>query len=372
MKRVLGIVLALTLMVMLLPFAAPATVSAATSTGTLTLNLIAGQDYANPIGTVTVSSNDTAYTMTVVFQITSANWSMTATHLYVDTTAPKKAAPGQFAVFGNNENHDSLPNVTTDTYRIAVPPEDFGNTTLYIAAHASVEQITGVSFPQLGISGPDPTLAELCAALSDNVTIQVTNVLNATSYLDVVVVSNNLPTGYPTTGTFPGWCIDPYHNITRGSDRTAALLCTYLSSYPGWVTPEFVAEPENLPLVNWIINQGFPGQGTYTVQDVQGAIWYLMGQTRDNGNPWFSSNSQKILDAAEKANGQDFVPNFFEGDVFTVLVVPVPGQTFQALLFEISPTPTYTSDTAWGIPSGGFASGDAFKTGWGGYFEYVP
>ncbi|MFQ8433596.1 SdrD B-like domain-containing protein [Amaricoccus sp. W119] len=97
----------------------------------------------------------------------------------------------------------------------------------------------------------------------------------------------------------------------------------------GSVPAGSVANPQNLDMVNWILNQDFDsmdnGDGTgetYTEREIQGAIWGLTDNivfVNETVNDGTTANAQEIYDLA-LANGQGFTPG--EGDIVGIAAVP--------------------------------------------------
>ena len=127
-------------------------------------------------------------------------------------------------------------------------------------------------------------------------------------------------------GSYIGWCVDTDLTISQGQNYTNVVYYTDYSLIPSG----FLENPQNLDLVNWILNQGFVGQnstggfGAFTYGDVQRAIWSLIdNQNLTNGlGDWNQNRVNQIL-AAANANGEGFVPVC--GQVFAVILAPVNG-----------------------------------------------
>ena len=88
------------------------------------------------------------------------------------------------------------------------------------------------------------------------------------------------------TGVYEGWCIDTDRLISDNTNYTAKVYSSYEPLPAG-----LVEHPENLDLVNWIINQNYVGKpaggslGNYTYGDVQLAIWTLIEDQVSTGWP---------------------------------------------------------------------------------------
>lgn len=91
-----------------------------------------------------------------------------------------------------------------------------------------------------------------------------------------------------------------------------------------------ITRPQNLDMVNWILNQDFDamdnGDGTgktYTEAEIQGAIWGLTDNiVFVNSALGTKANAQEIHDLA-RANGEGFEPG--EGDIVGLILDPTPA-----------------------------------------------
>ncbi|NVO67324.1 hypothetical protein [Methanofollis tationis] len=245
--------------------------------------------------------------------------------------------PGQFAY---GECYD--PCVGSDTFMI--PLDEVGRGTLYVAAHAVVKKPGGLD----GLEG----------VLPDEVTMRVTfQYLGGPTYLPEVTVTG----GTTLDGIYPGWCVNTGTNIERDRDYRAAVYSSY-----GAIPTGTIDHPENLDLVNWIINQGFVGQtggnGIYTFGDVQRAIWRLVDDDPEHETytGYDEGRVQEIL-AAAYAYGEGFVPG--PGDLVAIVLVPEGGQ----VIIIVVPVPCGEGEeTAWG-----FGTRFVEKGNWGTYFTYT-
>jgi len=137
--------------------------------------------------------------------------------------------------------------------------------------------------------------------------------------------------------------------------------------------------PENLDLVNWILNQELVGTasicgGDYTYGDVQRAIWGLLddGQADGGLGPWEQCRADEI-EAAAWLNGEGFEPTC--GDLVGVILLPVDECGVESeYQYIIIPVPaecdaTYGDETAWAKDYDSDDDCD-FRTGWGSYFQF--
>jgi hypothetical protein len=286
----------------------------------------------------------------VEYVVTDEDWCLTKTHLEVATslgdipqTKRENPIPGQFTYGGE---HDCVPDVT-----YSIPLTWDPGAELLIAAHGVVQ--TG------GLDG-------LEAALPDQVTIAVTFPATggAPSYFDIAVSG-----GTTLDGTYDGYCVDLDGGYVDG-------IANVYSSYEPLPTGVRIEYPENLDLVNWIINQGFVGQpsqgcdGNYTYGDVQWAIWQLVEDDQPNNTSslgdWSECRAQEIL-AAAYANGEGYVPGC--GEVMGIILIMEEYWWNQPILIWID-VPCAEDETAWG--------GDYFGTplefpgeNWAIYFAYT-
>jgi hypothetical protein len=136
--------------------------------------------------------------------------------------------------------------------------------------------------------------------------------------------STTVTNGGILDGTYDGWCVDVGNVIYTGTEYTAKVISSYDSN--GGLAG-LVDKPENLEMVNWIINQNFAGTpslagGVFTYGDVQRAIWQLVDdQVSANGlGAWSQARVDEIL-ALALTGGAGFVPEC--GQKLAVVLVPV-------------------------------------------------
>jgi len=173
---------------------------------------------------------------------------------------------------------------------------------------------------------PLGNLNALEQALPDQVTMSV--VYGPESYW-VTTITN----GGALNGTYEGWCADIDEPIDEDTYYQADVYSSYETIPPG-----YIEKPQNLDLVNWVINQDFVGKsaggglGNYTYGDVQRAIWELLEDNPHETTSGLGSWNQVRVDqieAAAKANGEGFVPTC--GDFVAILLVPTNGDQIIAV-----------------------------------------
>ena len=343
MKKIVYLLLAMSLMLAFLP----AAVFAQTVDEPFVTDLIAGQHY--DIGDVLVW-NDADY-LYVQYLVDNADWCLTLTHLEVATsldgipqTKKGNPIPGKF---GYSSEHACVTEFTYQIERIW----DIGDE-LYIAAHAEAKQL-------LGYEGD---LAGLIAGLPDQVTALVYfpgDQFGGPSYFDAA-----LSGGTTLDGMYDAWCVDT-DSVMRYEQLFIADVYSSYEPLPAGLI-EF---PENLDLVNWILNQHFVGQpsscgGDYTYGDVQRAIWELIEDNPvDAGlGDWSPCRVAEIL-ADATANGEGYLPGC--GDLMGVILVPTDGLQPFMIGVEVPCVPVYGEETAW-------AAGFEFPgNNWAMYFTYT-
>lgn len=129
-------------------------------------------------------------------------------------------------------------------------------------------------------------------------------------------------------GQYEGWCIDihrPTPVLTLPNH--ALLVCSYSAEAAGYVD-----KPENIDLVNWIFNHNPIGTdaggslGTYTLFDVQIALWRLLENTTpdyvDGADfaSYVSPDRVAALIAMAQANGEGYMSDV--GDFTAIFVIP--------------------------------------------------
>lgn len=305
--------------------------------------LLAGQ--FTDIGEVLVCDDGTDVFVTY----DSSGAFLSTTHLYVSQDAPKKHAPGRFPY--------KTEGLWTQYDEYSIPLDDLGVSTgdlLYMAAHAETNLIVGYEDPVLDLSFDIPD------------TVTMTSTRPGGSYWVTTVTD-----GGALDGTYAAWCVDVDHNMAPGVSYSADVYSSYDAAAAG-----LVEHPENLDQVNWIINQDFVGQpssgcsGSYTMGDVQRAIWTLVEDNLSTAGlgPWSQCRVDEIV-AASTFEGEGFEPGCF--DQMAVVLAPTSGNhqilVAQVLVIEVDPecTPIVGGEeTAW-------ADGDYdFRRSWATYFDY--
>ncbi|MFX0030157.1 MAG: hypothetical protein ACFE8B_13180 [Candidatus Hermodarchaeota archaeon] len=274
------------------------------------------------------------------------------THLHVaesidgiPQTKKGNPIPGKF-----DYNTEHNPGVSEYTYQIPLVWDlDFE---LSIAAHAVVQKLGGLAGVEL--------------ALPDQVTMEVSYPYSGgPAYFPETIISG----GTILDGIYEGWCVDTDNVIYQNTEYTANVYSSYEQ-----IPDSLIEFPENLDLVNWIINQGYVGQssacgGIFTYGDIQLAIWTLIEDELSTSGlgPWSQCRVNEIL-AAAYANGEGFEPGC--DDYIAIILVPGDGSpiqivTTQIILVSIGVPCETIDETAWGA---GF---DFPGSNWATYFTYT-
>jgi hypothetical protein len=329
-----------------------------------TVTLWAGQTIDAGTVTVAIEGED----LVVTYQ-TTGGWELIETQLYVGTTPPGTAAPGQFPY-----KHSPIdPPVTTDQYTI--PLSDFGvgcDDTLYLAAHATVqkllddgtyqtetgwgegEQIDGgwamyfsVTIPCECVP-PEPVCETAWGAGFDfpgnnwatyfDYTVQYKDWYLPTDPVGLRIdrhpgTSNNyfdlelwnVGSGYDISdGVWTGWCADEHVYIYLNTNYTANV---YSSLDPDLGTKcPYCVNDEQWDYVNYILNHKHPNA---SMDDIQQAIWYFT----DLGYPMPTDPEAAAMVNDALAHGADFRP--MPGDIGAVILAV--RETVQLVFIEVDP-----------------------------------
>jgi hypothetical protein len=320
---------------------APITAVAHTEADPMVVRILAGRSDSVGVGDALVwNDGENLYVDFAIDTGLDDAWCITQTHVAVGTsvadipqTMKSNPIPGQFEYAAA---HDCV-----TWYREVIPLGSWGvGTDLVIAAHADVETLGGVG----GLNLPD------------RVTMKV-DWPGGDSYFNMTVAG-----GTVLDGVHDAFCIDSEHRIEFGQWYDADVYSSYEPLPPGTV-----AYPENLDLVNWIVNQGFVGtaspggHGIYTYGDVQRAIWVLVEDrlTEFGLGPWSQDRVDEIV-AAAYAAGEGYVPGC--GDYLAVVIDP---DGFAQITILLIPLPCGRGESAW-------AEGMDFAgPNWAMYFNYA-
>lgn len=249
-------------------------------------------------------------------------WVISSTHLsvtnslgQVPSTKDGNPMTGLFEYFSAND-----PAVTGYSYD-NIPVDGIGE--VYILAHAEVKPVLSwkTNLESFNVSLPETAMMKV-----DYPTV------GSTSYFKTTVTDAGI-----LNGIYNGWCIDVGDVIYNNFEYPVKVTSSY---DPDFSSFGLVEKPQNMTMVNWIINQDYPGktapdQTIYTYGDVQRAIWELVGDTYSESGlgVWSPERVKAILDAAA-ASGTNFEPKC--GNNIAVILSPVDlTQPFQITITQI-------------------------------------
>jgi hypothetical protein len=286
----------------------------------------------------------------VVYQMT-APWVLSEAHLWVGKDlkkVPKNAAPGLFPF---KENLDFASKIT---FSINLPQLGINaGDPVYIAAHGVVIGIDGVEGFDFLLPEALTYTAKYFKKFSDFPDVV------PTSYFQITVHDGFL------VGTHNGWCIDTSTPLSLDKLLNGVAYSSY-----GALPENLFDKPENLPAINWVVNNLAVGQqseggfGAFTMGDFQRAYWLLLENNPNLNVPggvgsYSNSRVNEIIERA-LASGLNFIPVCGE-KVVLVLVSPKQQTTF----IEFPVPCGGGSETAWAFGEKTFIKEKiANKWGW--------
>ena len=318
MKEKVGLLVVVALLVVMLPM----NVWAHTVDDPYIVDLIAGGGNvksAMDVGDLSIWNDGEL--LHIRYWIEDEDWCLTETQLQVFlddagfSDVPHKNGnpiPGRFGFRGWHPDC-----VAFVSYHFPIPWA--AGTEIKIAAHGVVMS---------GMWG----LADLEAALPEQAVLTVNSSPDidrdgdgyADSHFNVTISEDGF-----LSGEHPAWCADTDDGIQVGWTFPVNVYSSY-EPLPAGV----IDFPENLDLVNWILNQDYIGEpspgcgGNYTWDDIQFAIWALIEDWSPPGPDL--CRAHEIRDAAQ-ANGEGFVPDCGEmvgiilaADGYQNVLIPLP------------------------------------------------
>lgn len=303
------------------------------------------------VGTVTATVDgnwlDVNYTVNAPYYLTEG-------HLWVGKNKlaiPRQAAPGLFP-FKANLNFESEWNVKVNLSALGINP---AVDVIYVSAHGVVNGING-------LEGLEVLLPK------ENVEFKVFQPNGTLSYFKTEIRTEGFLEGYD----YVGWCLDSKGYIDQWKWYTNATVYSSYGALPEGLK-DILDYPENLPLLNWIINnikvgEASPGGlGDYTRGDIQRAIWQLMEEYPTlndlNEGPFSQARIDKIIEMAYASNGRNFKPVCGEN---VILIIWLPG--IQTGIFEYPVPCGGESDTVWAYGEHTFVNLRIARK-WGWIFE---
>lgn len=229
----------------------------------------------------------------IQFNITNSDWRLTSSHVRILNNAEGLYQKKSFLHSNRYEIDKIHSGVMKFTHKVPinwVAPKD-----LLITADAEVVPIHGYTSDVTAFAEtlPDAIALSVVHPSPDRMAYSLATIAEG-DFLD---------------GFHYSWCVDLDRKIEQNTWYTADVYSIF-EKLPKY----FIEFPENLDLVNWILNADFVGKpslsgGNYTFGDIQRLIWGLL----DNENspfgldPWSQKRVDEIYELA-KASGEGFIP----------------------------------------------------------------
>ena len=216
-------------------------------------------DNGTAVGTVTATLL-TGNQLRVEYEITEPGFSLTEVHLWVGDDKsvgvfPRQAAPGRFPYKANLDFGTTVWDTIVDL------DFDPSQHIIYISAHGVV--VDGID----GVEGLE-TVLPMTATFSVKDGAPNSYLLADVSNAEIL------------DGLRKGWCLNPFIVIDTTSVYNNADVYTISNLPAGHALLGGLENPENLELVNYIINNIIVGD-VYTYTDIQQAIWELLFSEAD-------------------------------------------------------------------------------------------
>ena len=312
-------------------------------------DLFAGKD--TKVGEVIVTLNGAS--LKVEFNAIDG-WAFSETHLSVTNSLEEvPSTEGANPMIGLFKYHATHNPAVTEYIYDNIPAGNEGE--IYILAHAEVRPVL------LWKAYPEAYGEAIPGAAVMNVDYPVAG---STSYFKTTITNGGI-----LDGTYNGWCIDVDNVIYSNRDYPVKVISSYDPDFSGL---GLVEKPQNMDLVNWILNQNYPGKTapdmtTYTYGDVQRAIWELLEDNYSESGlgSWSPERVGNII-AEASATGEGFVPQCSEK--FAVILLPVDmTQPFQLTIAEYP----VACQPVCGSPETAWAAGYDFGgSNWAKYFTF--
>lgn len=329
--------------------------------------LYAGQD--SLVGEVIVTDNGVNLCVEYVLDQNALDegWLIYETHIAVgaDVFDIPQTKPKKDETYGNPKvgnfpyGDDDLGGVPSYMEcGIPIPDVECG-TPFVIAAHAVVKKLGDLE--GLDLILPDQVFLAVSCPPAEN----------ENGYFDVTISG-----GTVLDGIYEGWCIDIDNEIDCPD---VVYEANVYSSYEEGLPECLVENPENLDLVNWILNQNYIGEvsgcdGHYTMGDIQRAIWELLEGDEPDGDEgegdWLQCRVDEIITNA-MAYGEGFEPSC--GEKAAVILAPIPECAIQIIIIMVD-VPCEGDETAWAAACEPGTPGSIrfVKQGnWATYFTYI-
>lgn len=320
---------------------------------------------SNDVGEVLVERSGDSLDVTYI--ITDNNWSMTKTYLHVASTASgiPTIPSGVPNIQAFNNKRDHAAGTTTYKYdNIDVT----GMPYVYVSANANVTQDAKCVVDTGYINASVPT----------GPMFMVLSLIAQPAYFEMLVYDFN---GNPVyQDYFFGNCVDLDNPIFEGTRYYPYAVSSYSSDTA--LLNCMIDKPENLDLVNYVINQDYAASIGATGTEIQAAIWTLIDDdipvSGAVGIIFDQSKVDYIVDDA-RSKGEFYIPEcdgYFavlldQGCVDALNNNTTPNITTQQSIFwlPVSKLPG-SYQYSYGECANAWGKGKRFNyTGWGMYFN---
>jgi len=267
-----------------------------------------------PVGTITITCGASTNTLDIVIQA-DGPWEITESDIWVGSPTTYPSAPVDPTTFPNIQN-PAFPGGHFSVWKsVAVDPSWVVNGEINVAVHTFMQQLvyTQASLQQIA-SSPVPT-----GPCGTNFIRNIYSSLHTTSYY-----LSDLDGFF-----FDGWAVDSSKPAVIEQRYPAQLISSYSDVFSTAAGLNYVDQPGNLPIANYIINNVGNYLNADSVQcdifSIQNAILYFLAN-----NPTYipvpSNDCFNFIIADAQANGANYVPPCPDGR-YLVIVVPIDPNT---------------------------------------------
>lgn len=302
----------------------------------------------------------------VTYTVTNSNWTMSATYVHAAGTAAGIPTNSQgtpdIQNFDHKQKHDDVSVYKYDNIDVT------GLTYVYVSTNANVTQGSKCEVDTAIINASIPT----------DPVFMVLSLIAQPSYFEMFVYDFNGNAIYQDY--FFGNCVDLENPIFEGTRYFPYAVSSYSSDDA--LLECIVDKPENLDLVNYVINQDYTTSLGATGTDIQAAIWTLIDDDLPVSGQVGITFDQQIVDFIvdeARVKGEFYLP---ECDGFVAVLLDqgcvdalnnntTPNITTQQSIFWL---PVSNFPDAYQYSSGACANawgkGKRFNySGWGMYFN---
>jgi hypothetical protein len=288
-----------------------------------------------PIGDVRIWK-DPDY-LFIQYAITNADWRLKTTHIYVSVRSDEFSPVEGSGRLDRLEFEQAHMGETEYTYRIDnVWPS---GVQFRVAAKAEVLAIQGYSSDLEGLIDSLPETVMFHAEQPSP---------DFLAYFYIMLQEADILDGF-----HHGWCVDIDRQSFRRRWHPARVFTLY-----DRLPPKIMEFPENMDLVNWMLNQEFIGKlsrhgDAFTWGDIQHCVWMLLEGRATNytNGPWNIFRVQEILDAA-RAEGEGFIPGCNQNLLLVLVPMNQNDRVHWQSMGIVVPTPCIeiiTTETAWAL-----------------------